>query len=66
MRTPTEKLYAVLESRYEAELHMDDDVWIATVWLVTKTDRNRLATFMDPDEQAARDAAYTFLMERPR
>jgi len=66
MRTPTERLYAVLESRYEAILDRDGDVWTATVWLVTKTDRNRLATFIDVDEQAARDAAYGFLMERPR
>ncbi len=62
----TQRLYAVLESRYEAELAQVGDVWTATVWLVTKTDRNLLATFVDVDEQTARDAAYEFLMERPR
>ncbi len=63
---PAEQLYAVLESRYEALIEHVDDTFVATVWLVTKTDRSRLATFIDVDEQAARDAAYTFLMERPR
>lgn len=63
---PTERLYAVLESRYEAELTRHGDIWEAQVWLVYKTGRNLLATFTDVDEQTARDAAYRFLMERPR
>ncbi len=57
-------LYAVLESRYEAELVEPSegvDFWTAVVWFVTDTGRNRLATFEDVCETAARNAAYTFI-----
>ncbi len=69
MRTPTERLYSVLESRYEAELTEPSegtDLWTAIVWLVTKTSRMQLARFQDVCETAARNAAYTFIMDRPR
>ena len=59
-----QRLYSVLESRYEAELigpSEAGDLWTAIVWLVTKTSRNRLATFTDVCETAARNAAYTFI-----
>ena len=66
MRNPTEQLYSVLESRYEVILEPVNGVWAAEVWLVYKTGRNLLARFDSVDEQEARDAAYGFLMERPR
>ncbi len=41
-------------------------VLTAIVWLVTKTSRMQLAMFQDVCETAARNAAYTFIMDRPR
>ncbi len=66
MRT---RLYSVLESRYEAELTEPSegmDFWTAVVWLVTKTSRMQLATFSGVCETDTRNAAYTFIMDRPR
>jgi len=62
----SEALYADLESRYECRLAQDADVWTATVWLVAARQKYRIATYINSDMQAARDAAYKFLIARPR
>ncbi len=73
MKNPHEaKLYDVLASCYEVELEPADadafgyEMWIATVYLVTKTSRQTLFVTVHHDETEARDEAYQFLKDRPR
>jgi len=63
----SETLYAALESRYECPVEQDaDGLWVADVWLVSKREKFRIASFINEDMQAARDEAYKFMIDRPR
>ena len=67
MKNPHEaKLHNALASSYQTEVKPIDDGWLATVYIVTKTNRLRIFWCGRRDEQEARDAAYQFLKDRPR
>ena len=56
----------VLASRYEVDIEQAEHGWRGNVWLITKTTRQHLFSVAAPQEQAAREATYQFLMDRPR